>query len=303
MNFEVQHIESIQKYHRILGSRLLKHPLMSIARFEDLPVFQVREKVRFTLGFYTISLKKNYECKSIYGQTTYDFDEGLMGFTTPKQVSSVDKNFVSPTSGWLLLIHPDFLKNYPLARKIKTYDYFHYAVNEALILSTEEEKSIEDIFKSIHIEYTRPIDSFSQEVLISQIDLLLTFCNRFYHRQFITRRTPNSDLLSKFELLIDDYFAQGKALSNGLPNVGYFAEKLYLSSKYLSDLLVSLTGQTTQQHIHDKLIENAKEKLATTNHTVSEIAYELGFGHSQSFSKLFKIKTSLSPLEFRKTFN
>jgi AraC-like DNA-binding protein len=275
---------------------------VSIYRFEDLPSYHAQEKIRFTLGFYTIVLKKNYDCKTTYGQTSYDFDEGLMGFTAPRQVSTIDSNFISPKEGWLLLVHPDFFKNSPLAVKIKSYDYFHYAVNEALILSQEEETEIENLFKSIQSEYHRPIDRFSKDVLISKIDLMLTLCNRFYHRQFITRKTPNSDLLTKFEILLDEYFNAEKNIE-GLPPVSHFAEKLNLSSNYLSDLLVSLTGQGTLNHIHNKLIEKAKEQLSTTSLTVSQIAYGLGFKHSQSFSKLFKMKVGLSPIEFRASFN
>jgi AraC-like DNA-binding protein len=302
MKSMVHHIETIQQHHKTLGYPVLKHPLMSIHRFEDLPSFQTPEKVRFSLGFYTITLKKDYECKTTYGQTSYDFNEGMMGFTAPRQVSVIDVNYSSPNEGWIVFIHPDFFKNTSLAAKMKSYNYFHYAVNEALILSNEEESEIEHLFNSIQSEYHRPIDSFSKDVLISKIDLLLTLCNRFYHRQFITRKTPNSTLLSTFELLLDDYFNAQDSFES-FPTVSYFAEKLNMSSKYLSDVLVSLTGQSTLNHIHNKLIDKAKEKLSTTNLTVSEIAYQLGFEHSQSFSKLFKNKTSLSPIEFRQSFN
>ena len=303
MKSAVQHIETIQEHHKALGYPALKHPLMSICRFQDVPSFEVKEKIKFTFGFYTITLKKNYECKSTYGQTTYDFDEGLMGFFAPRQVSSAGIDFISPKEGWMLFVHPDFFKNSVLSSKINSYHYFHYAVNEALILSADEETEIENLFHSIQNEYNRPLDSFSKEVLISKIDLLLTLCNRFYHRQFITRTTPHSSLLSRFEMLLDDYFKTNKALTDGLPSVSYFAEKLNLSSKYLSELLQSLTAQSTLNHIHNKLIEKAKEKLSTTNLPVSQIAYELGFEHSQSFSKLFKNKVGQSPVEFRVDFN
>ena len=302
MKLVVHHIETIHEHHKTVGYPALKHPLISIHTFEDLPSFRIPEKVRFSLGFYTISLKRNYDCKTTYGQTSYDFNEGLMGFTAPQQVSVIDENFNSPTEGWLMFIHPDFFKSTSLATKMKSYNYFHYAVNEALILSEEEEVEIEHLFKSIQSEYQRPIDHFSKDVLISKIDLLLTLCNRFYHRQFITRRTPNSSLLANFELLLNDYF-NAKESFEGLPTVSYFSEKLNMTSKYLSDVLVNLTGQSTLNHIHNKLIDKAKEKLSTTNLTVNEIAYQLGFEHSQSFSKLFKNKTNLSPLEFRQSFN
>jgi len=303
MKNEILHIKSIREHHKILGYKNLRHPLISIMRFEDFPPFNIPQKIKFTLGFYTITLKKNYDCKSLYGQTVYDFDEGLMGFTAPDQISGLDENFKKPSSGWLLLIHPDFVRGYPLAQKIKASDYFQYAVNEALILSEDEERSIDELFKNIEKEYHLPIDTFSQDILILQIDLLLTLCNRFYQRQFVTRKVINSDLLTTFEIALNEYFNNETQLHTGLPTVTYFADRLNLSSKYLSDLLKNLTGHTTQQHIHKKLIEKAKEKLSATTLTISEIAYELGFEHSQSFSKLFKSKTNQSPIEFRQLFN
>lgn len=302
MKSGVYHVETIQEHHKTVGYPALKHPLMSILRFEDLQSFQPQEKVRFTLGFYTITLKRNYECKSTYGQTGYDFDEGLMGFTAPRQVTVIDQDFISPKEGWFLLIHPDFFKGSPLVTKIKSYDFFHYDVREALILSEEEEAEIENLFRSIHTDYHRPIDAFSKDILVAKIDLLLTLCNRFYHRQFITRKTPNSELLARFESLLDEYF-KADILVEGLPAVSYFSEKLNMSGKYLSSVLVSLTGQSTLNHIHNKLIEKAKEKLAATELTVSQIAFELGFEHPQSFSKLFKSRTNQSPMEFRQLFN
>ncbi|WP_343631664.1 helix-turn-helix domain-containing protein [Fluviicola sp.] len=302
MKSTVHHIETIREHHQVLGYPALRHPLMSIHRFEDLPLYEERGRVSFTLGFYTITLKRNYDCKAIYGQTSYDFDEGLMGFTAPRQLSVLDPGFTLPQEGWIIYLHPDFLRNSSLAAKIKSFDYFHYAVNEALILSQEEEEEIEQLFRSIQTEYQRPIDTFSRDILLSKIELLLTMSNRFYHRQFITRKTPHSELLTRFEAILDEYF-NSENQPDGLPSVGYFAEKLNLSGKYLSDLLVSLTGQTTLQHIHHRLIEKAKEKLAAGTLTVNEIAYELGFNHAQSFSKLFRAKTNLSPVEFRKSFH
>lgn len=302
MKSGIHHIETLQAYHKALGYPSLKNPLMSIHRFEELPFFQTEEQVRFTLGFYTIALKKNYECKARYGQTSYDFDEGLMGFSAPRQVTTIDASYVSPKEGWLLLIHPSFFKHSALAVKIKSYAYFNYAVNEALILSEDEELEMDQLFKSIQAEYNRPMDHFSAAILISKIDLLLTLCNRFYNRQFITRKNPNHELLTKFELLLDAYFNSVEPTAK-LPSVSYFAEKLNLSGKYLSDLLMSLTGQTTLNHIHNKLIEKAKERLTTTSLTVNEIAYELGFEHAQSFSKLFKNKTNQTPKEYRRSYN
>ncbi|MBP1650824.1 MAG: helix-turn-helix protein [Bacteroidetes bacterium] len=203
-------------------------------------------------------------------------------------------------TGGDLMIHPDLLQGTELAKKIRQYDFFHYEVNEALILSADEEQDIEELFRKIQQEINRPIDKFSQDVLIAQLDLLFTYSNRFYDRQFITRRPLNNNLLSSFEILLDEFFSQ-KNINTGLPTIGYFADKLHMSAKYFSDMLKQLTGLTAQQHIHEKLIEKAKKKLSTSELSVSEIAYELGFEHSQSFSKFFKSKTQQSPMEFRQS--
>ena len=199
------------------------------------------------------------------------------------------------------MIHPDFLWNTPLASNIKQYDFFDYAVNEALFLSEKEEATLNAIVKNIEQEYNNNPDKFSQSIIISQLETLLNYSDRFYQRQFLTRKATNHKILENVEKAIEDYFESKQ--TGGLPSVQYIAESLHVSPMYLSSLLKSLTGLTTQQHIHEKLIEKAKEKLSTTELTVSEIAFELGFEHSQSFSKLFKNKTSVSPLAFRSSFN
>jgi AraC family transcriptional activator of pobA len=204
-------------------------------------------------------------------------------------------------SGYALFIHPDYLQHHPLATDIKNYGFFSYAVNEALHLSEKEEKDIEQLFQRIYEEHQH-IDRMSQEIILAQVDLLLKYCNRFYERQFITRNAVNHDVLTKMELLLNHYFEQKEALKNGPPSVEYVAAQLNVSSHYLSDLLRSLTGQSAQQHIQDKLIDKAKEYLSVTDLTVAQIAYQLGFGYPQSFNKLFKKKTELSPLQFRETF-
>lgn len=203
----------------------------------------------------------------------------------------------------MLFIHSDFLWNTPLAKKIKQYEYFGYAANEALFLSDKEETMMNGIIDNIRNEYNANIDKFSQDVIIAQLELLFTYAQRFYERQFITRNITNHQILSKLEAILGNYFNNEDLVSKGLPTVQFVADSLNISSKYLGSLLKQLTGQTTQQHIHEKLIEKAKEKLSTTELSVSEIAYELGFEHSQSFSKLFKTKTNQSPLEFRSSFN
>jgi len=209
----------------------------------------------------------------------------------------------SKPSGWMLLIHPDFLWNTPLGKNIKNYEFFDYSVNEALFLSEKEEVILHTIIQTIHDEYRTNIDKFSQTIIISQLETLLNYSERFYQRQFITRKITSHHTLDRLEKILTDYFKSDDLATKGLPSVQYIADSLNLSPGYLSNLLKVLTGQSTQQHIHDKLIERAKERLSTTDLSVSEIAYELGFEHSQSFSKLFKAKTNQSPSSFRELFN
>ncbi|MBK6266053.1 AraC family transcriptional regulator [Marivirga sp. S37H4] len=294
------HFNSISEFHKTVGVLKPKHPLFSILRFEDLPKVENNQRLKLILDFYQITLKKECPCKMQYGQTPFDFDEGVISCFAPKQVSIIDKDFSFASSGWLLLIHPDFLRSHALSQKIKSYGFFNYAINEALILSEEEQKSIETTFDQIQKESNLPIDNFSQDVIISNIDLLLTHCNRYYNRQFIIRKPKTNDLLNNFERVLNDYFSKEE---NGFPTVNYMALQLNLSPKYLSDCLKQFTGQTAQQLIHDKLIEHAKDVLSTTELSVSEIAYQLGFEYPQSFSKLFRAKTNLSPLQFRQSFN
>jgi AraC-like DNA-binding protein len=240
-----------------------------------------------------------------YGQQEYDFDEGILFCMSPGQVLKVEMNHtqVRKPTGWNLLIHPDFLWNTPLAKTIKKYEYFDYSVNEALFLSPNEEQLLIDIMRHIDQECRSNMDKFSQDIVIAQIELLLTYTERYYHRQFITRKINNHKVLDRLEKVLSEYFNSDDLGKHGLPTVLYIAEKLNISSNYLSGLLKVLTGQSTQQHIHEKLIQKAKEKLSTTALSVSEIAYELGFEHPQSFSKLFKAKTNLSPVEFRQAIN
>ena len=255
--------------------------------------------------FYGIGVKRVSNAKIKYGQHPFDFNEGIMSFMAPKQTISIttDNGEEIKQSGWMLYIHPDFLWNTPLAKTIKGYDFWDYSLHEALFLSAKEEAIINNIIGNIQQEYHSNIDKFSKQIIISQIEGLLNYAERFYNRQFITREKANHQTLELLEGLLTDYFNNDDLTNKGLPTVQSISAQLHLSPKYLSTLLRSLTGQSTQQHIHDKLIEKAKEKLSTTNLTVSEIAYELGFEHLQSFSKLFKTKTALSPLAFRQSFN
>jgi len=277
------------------------HPLVSIIDLKGLRNDTGIEAVIFDL--YVISMKRG--CDGLhYGQQKYDFDEGLMAFLAPGQILRGEENGVPPAlEGWMLFIHPDFLWHTSLAKKIKKYEYFGYATHEALFLSDREEQVINDIVKNIKDEYHSNIDKFSQDIIVSNLETMLNYAERFYERQFITRKITNHSILDRLEGELADYFNNDNLLSKGLPTVQHMADKLNISSKYLSSLLKQLTGQTAQQVIHEKLIDKAKEKLSTTELSVSEIAYQLGFEHSQSFNKLFKLKTNQSPLQFRQSFN
>lgn len=296
-------IHSISELHRLMGLTKPLHPLISLINMDEVLSSGNTDEVHFLLNFYGVSLKRNLSSKLKYGQNYFDFDEGVLAMTAPKQILSVNSEDNYKVSGYWLVFHSDFILNYTLGKGIKDYGFFSYAVYEALHLSDKEEKMLEGIFKNIEQEYQTSIDQFSQDVMVSHLELLLNYCNRFYNRQFLTRKKAGNDLLSKMEELLNEYFKNDKLIESGLPTVQYFAENMNVSSNYLSDMLRALTGQSTQQHIHNKLIEKAKETLITTNLSVSEIAYQLGFEHPQSFSKLFKSKTSLTPIEFRASFN
>ncbi|TDX12840.1 helix-turn-helix domain-containing protein [Flavobacterium sp. S87F.05.LMB.W.Kidney.N] len=296
-------INSVSELHKLMRLPKPKHPLVSLISYNDVQYDAIDNSIKAILNFYTVSIKHNADCKFNYGQNYYDFDEGVLAFMEPGQIASGTQNGNRSADGWLLVFHPDLIRNYPIGKNIKNYGFFSYAINEALHLSESEEAMLGEIFKNIEKEYNHSIDQFSQDVMVSQIELLLNYSNRFYNRQFITRKTASSDLLTKMEILLDEYFESRKILETGLPTVHFFAEKLNLSPNYLSDMLRTITGQSTQQHIHNKLIEKAKAALSTTNLSVSEIAYQLGFEHPQSFSKLFKTKMNVTPLEYRASFN
>lgn len=294
-------IKTISELHKIMGLPKPHHPLIELIDLskqkKDTGIFAV------LFDLYVITLKRGCN-KLFYGQQQYDFDEGVMAFLSPGQILRGESNSIPENiDGWMLFIHPDFLWNTSLTKKIKQYDFFGYTINEALFLSEKEETTINAIVENIKNEYQTNIDQFSQDIIISHLETLLNYSERFYQRQFITRKKTNHQILDRLEALLSDYFNSDNLVSKGLPTVQYISDQLHISPTYLRSLLKTLTGLNTQQHIHEKLIEKAKEKLSTTDLTVSEIAYELGFEHMQSFSKLFKEKTSQSPLAFRANFN
>lgn len=295
-------IKSISAFHKLLSLPEPKHPLVSVINLSESIFLESDVWKGFVSRYYCVALKRNATGKIRYGQQYYDYDKGVLSFTAPNQVQHLDLATMDcDSSGYLLIFHEDFLLKHALANEISSFGFFSYAVNEALHLSEDEENNLIEILNKIDKE-CQHIDKHTQEIILSQIELLLQYSNRFYERQFITRKNNNHQLLIKFETYLNDYF-NNESSEKGLLTVHQIAEVMNLSPNYLSDLLRIQTGQNTQQHIHEKLISKAKEKLSTTELSVSEIAYELGFEHSQSFSTLFKKKTKMSPLEFRQSFN
>lgn len=294
-------ISSISELHNLLQLPKPLHPLVSLVDNTKMIVNKEFIKRSFLMNFYKISYKYSEHGKIGYGQGYYDFNEGGMMFTSPGQILSTDTD--AEYHGYTLLVHPDFLRAYPLAKNIRKFGFFSYDTNEALHLSDQEKKVITGLLDNINNELNTAIDEVSQDVIVSYIEVLLNYSNRFYKRQFITRKAVNSDLLSKMETVLEDYFNQQHTLNSGIPTVEFLASELHLSPHYLSDMLRNLTGRNAQQHIHEKLIEKAKEYLTATSFSVSEVAYALGFEHPQSFNKLFKKKTDRTPLSYRQSFN
>ncbi|MBO9202831.1 MULTISPECIES: helix-turn-helix domain-containing protein [Niastella] len=295
-------LNSIADAHRLFDLPKPLHPLITLVNNLNNQIDLNRLPRPHVLNFYKISFKTKLTGKLRYGQGYYDFEEGGLMFASPGQVISNDEE-IGEHTGYTILIHPDFFLGNPLSKKIKEYGFFSYAVNEALHLSDKEKETIVAVFEIMEEEFNSRIDDFSQDIIIAQIELLLNYAERFYKRQFITRRFVSNDLLQKLEAILDNHFSSQSAISEGIPTVQQLAEQLNISASYLSDMLRSLTGQNAQQLIHHRLIEKAKEILSTSDQSVAEIAYQLGFEHPQSFSRLFKTKTNLTPQEFRRSFN
>ena len=300
-------LKTIRELHQLRGLPKPTHPLVSVIDIGTIKQLPATEVTTLVADFYLIALKRNFHphVKTGYGQQTYDFDEGVLAFMAPGQVFSLElaAQPAGNLSGWVLLVHPDFLWSTPLAKKIKQYAYFSYSLTEALHLSEKEDRTLTNTVRSMEQECQANLDTFSQDVILAHLKVLLTYSERFYQRQFITRRKVNHEILNRLEEILAAYLDSEALANKGLPTVHYVADALHLSPPYLSSLLKVLTGQSTQHYIHDKLLEKAKLTLSTTSLSVSEIAYQLGFEHPQSFSKLFKAKTNLSPLAFRQSFN
>jgi AraC family transcriptional activator of pobA len=296
-----QLFDSISTLLRTLDLPEPLHPLLTLVDRIELMGSKDKLPDHFLFNFYIISYKIDPPSKIKYGQHYYDFEEGTMIFMAPGQVMAVDEDLQH--AGYSLLVHPDFFRNYPLAKNIKKFGFFSYSVYEALHLSEKEQSIIINIFRNLHDELKANIDDFNQDLIVTQIELLLNYSNRFYKRQFIAQKEVSNDLLANLERLLNEYFNTDTGLYKGLPSVQYLAQQLHYSPRYLSDMLRSSTGYSAQQHIQNMVIEKAKEILSISDLSVAEIAYQLGFEHPQSFNKLFRKKTNVSPLQFRRSFN
>jgi AraC-like DNA-binding protein len=291
--------KNISELMRGMGMPQPLHPLVALVNYDITKISRENAGRSFLIDFYKISFKKDFRGQVKYGQGYYDFEEGGLAFLAPNQLVTMSGE-ESSYDGYTLYFHADLILNHQLGKNIHQYSFFAYAVNEALFLSDKEKKVIANLFESITAELDNNTDAFSQDVLVALIELLLHHSNRFYNRQFLTRKAVHHDLISQMDTYLAARFANHLS---GLPTVLEVADQLHVSPRYLTDMLKSLTGQSTQQHIHDRLIEKAKLTLSTTRLSIAEIAYQLGFEHPQSFNKLFKRSTNLSPNAFRQSFN
>ena len=299
------HFKTISAYHKLAGLPTPGHPLVSVVNLEEVKMPVTASSKTIIFDFYSIALKRVPDAKIKYGQQMSDFDNGVLFFMAPGQVFTIETNHAknSRPTGWMILFHADLLWQTQLSKIIKDYDFFSYSLFEALHVSESEETVLNSIAQLVKDETNINIDQFTQNVVIAQIELILNYAKRFYGRQFITRKAVHHQLLDRLEVLVKRYFENDDLVKRGLPTVNYIAEKLNVSPGYLSGLLKTLIGQNTQQYLHQKLIELAKEKLSNSNLSISEIAFDLGFEHLQSFTKLFKSKTNLTPSAFRQSFN
>lgn len=302
---EIIKINSISEVHAYFGLEKPKHPLISILRIAGKVNDIDFENFKYSLGLYHISLKDNCSYAiTNYGRNSYDYQEGSMIFIAPNQVLEFEKqNINANDTGWTIMFHPDLIRKSELSKKMEHFSFFEYTSNEALHLSDEERSTVTEITSKIEKEFSTNIDAHSQTLIISNLELLLNYCVRFYDRQFFTRTNLNKDLASNFKQLLKEYYATNKQQELGIPSVQFCGEAMNMSPKYLSDLLKKETGQSTQDHIHQYIIEKAKNKLLNSTESASQIAYALGFEYPQYFSTIFKKKTSMSPNEYRKSIH
>lgn len=298
------HIDNITELHNAFYYKKPKHPLVSVIDLSQIRIREDQLHQKIGTSFYNITLKTKTSQLFRYGREYFDFSEGFLFGVAPNQILEIDETCEKgDIEGWALYFHPDLIRGCGLMGKIQDYGFFSYETKEALHLSDKEKETLNDIVAKIEDEYQSNLDEFSQDVLVSNIELLLNYIKRFYSRQFLTRKHQSTSVVSKFNKLIKSYFNSEKIKENGLPTVHYFADNLNLSDSYLSDLLKKETGKNTQENIHIFVIEKAKTMLVDSNKSVSEIAFELGFEYSQYFSRLFKKKTGQSPKAYRVTLN
>ena len=297
---EILNLKSIAEANKLFGITPPKHPLVSIMWAKDLPDFDQHKGMKINTNLFAVSLKDGISGSMGYGRNSYDFTEGLMVFSKPGQVLTMEeKNVEEDAKGWMLVFHPDLIRKSELAKTIDDYSFFDYEVHEALHLSDDEKAILTDLVKKIEIETSHNIDKHSQKLIITNIELILDYCNRYYDRQFYVRTNLHQDHISEFERLLKGYFSSEKPVELGLPTVKYCGEALHMSPNYLSDLLKKETGKSAKDHINSFVINRAKNQLLGTTDAISEIAYNLGFEYPQHFSKLFKSRTGMSPAKYR----
>lgn len=297
---EIIHIKSIAKANEFFQFPTTKHPLVTLMWAKELSNFKNHFGIKFSSDLYAISLKDGMEGKLGYGRNNYDFEDGTMIFSKPNQVLSIqEKTIQDDAKGWMLIFHPDLIRKSELGKTIDSYSFFDYEVHEALHISENEKRTLTDLAKKIEAEINQNIDKHSQKLIISTIELILDYCNRYYDRQFYVRTNLHQDNVSEFESFLKDYFASEKPATLGLPSVKYCGEQLNMSPNYLSDLLKKETGKSAKEHIYAFVVNKAKNKLLNSTANISEIAYDLGFEYPQHFSKLFKRQTGVSPAKYR----
>jgi AraC-like DNA-binding protein len=299
---EIVRIKSINEVHRFFGLEKPKHPLVSVIPIDDrITNFDYGDK-KYIFDFYQVNFKQGFSGSLSYGRNTYDFDEGSLIFIRPHQSIQIEPyEEIKNSSGWTLLFHPDLIRKSELAKTIDEYSFFDYDINEALHLSDKEKQSLNDLIEKIQDEYNQIIDKHSQELIISNIEILLKYSKRFYDRQFYTRSNLNKDVLSSFNEIVREYYNSNKPIHQGVLTVKECANQLNFSVNYLGDLLKAETGRNAKEHIQEYVIEKAKTQLLSSENGISQIAYNLGFEYPQSFNKLFKSKVGLSPSQYRKS--
>jgi AraC-like DNA-binding protein len=299
MSDQIIHSKSIAEIRSVFGLSKPTHPLITILDTQKLAYGQETVGMRFSSDLYCIALK-DASCGIDYGRNAYDFDDGVLIFTAPNQIITVNKpQELNQVKGWMLYFHPDLIRNTPLGLKMDSYNYFNYEVHEALHLSENEQNTLHQIVELVQNEIQERIDNHSQQVLVSNIELLLNYSRRFYERQFNTRSASSIDIVSKVELLLKNYYLENQLIENGQPNIQYLADKCNLSPSYLSDLLTKETGRSSKDHINDFLVDKAKHLLLSSSDSISGIAYTLGFNYPHYFGRLFKQKTGKTPQEYR----